>query len=301
MEAFGKAATRVSAHGGKSMAQDVAGEEFLSALRAFESGIDPAQAHWYRDNLDVSSIDYPRVRRPGRLERDPSSGAPIYERISIRQYFHTLGVLDRYDPADPSCLAGMQYRSMNAWGFVGYQFGESILIENGFYLPAVASSGLPRYYALILPDSTWAAGCTETVVELPQTERRVQSTDVNTWQGTFTGKFGLNSLEDLMQPWCQERVIRELMRRNLEVIGRDLDVSMPLQAARWRQQRELTIAGRKRSVEISLSGVLAAAHLCGAQATVRFLRSGAIAVDEKGTSIIDYMERFANMDVDLAE
>lgn len=278
-----------------------AGGQFLDALRAFESGIDPALARWYQEHLDVPMIEYAQVARPGRLKRDWESGAPMYRRISVREYFCTLGVLEDYDCSDPSSLTRMQYRSMNPWGFVGYQLGEAALMEAGFYRAAVAPvDELPKYYAMILPDATWRAGCTETLLQLPDGDRSVWATDVNTWRGVFTGKAGIHSLEDLMQPARQERVIRALMRRNIETIALNIHGTAQPPQEFWQQQREVQLADGKRSVPISLSGVLAAAHLCGAQATARFLKSGAMAADEQGTTIVDYLERFAGMSVDLS-
>lgn len=46
-------------------------QQFLDTMRAFESGIDPAKAAFYRQNLDQPVYNYAKVTAPGQIIRDP--------------------------------------------------------------------------------------------------------------------------------------------------------------------------------------------------------------------------------------
>ena len=114
-------------------------EEFRDALRAFESG-------WDRERYEAGVIQ--------DWQLDQWACGPV-------EQFHP-------DYASWSELTDaqwdvMSYRSMNSLGFVGYQFGEALLIDLGYYDDDL-------YYG------NGAAS--------------------NTWDGTWTGKNGANSHED---------------------------------------------------------------------------------------------------------
>lgn len=262
--------------------------DFLRELLAFESGIDPRKLDWYLSSWDSPAISAPQVSAPGRAIRDPHTGNLEIRRMTVRDYFAALGVGELFEPENPESLRAMQYRSMNALGFVGYQIGEAILVTTGHYTPERVTRGAQtwdRYYFGSVDPSAWRNGCRELVYRIPGTAKDIVATDVNCWRGSFTGKHGIFALADLFVPEKQERVVREIMRSNLATIReqllRDGD---PLERALER-------------VTCTASGLLAAAHLCGAFAAAEFLRSGAIGSDELGTSLARYLDQFAGYDV----
>jgi hypothetical protein len=268
---------------------------FLERLLADESGIDPARFAWYVDAYNVAAVAYPRVSVPGRVVRDERTGSCVPQQMTVAEYFTALGVADLFDPANPACLRPMQYACTNALGFVGYQIGEQTLIDAGYYRPADvrrrAWFGFCRrytsHYVGAVPDDAWRNGRTEVLYRIPGSRRSIVATDVNRWDGTFTGKNGVGSLADLKDPVRQERVMRDL-----------LDSSFARMRALFAQRRFDLDA-----VPYTWSGLLAAAHLRGAGAAVDFATNGTVSVDEFGTSIAGYVERFTGFETpyDAAE
>ncbi|WP_437907383.1 hypothetical protein WME95_05520 [Sorangium sp. So ce327] len=262
----------------------------LPALLAVESGVDLRRHAWYRSNLHEPVLRSMAVERPGRCRRDPRTGALIIEQMTVQQYFASLGVADLFDPRDPGCLASMQYRSVNALGFFGYQFGEAALVSLGVYRPRrvrVDHQGrgidVDCLYSGAVPASCWAAGRRAGLQRVEG--QMIWATDVNTWAGTFTGRHGIWTYEDCMSPASQELLVRQLLERNLcaleEVLaaaGATLDESL-----------------RRRGAD--LSGVLAGAHLCGPAAVAEYLLGGVAARDELGTTLEEYVARFAEHEV----
>ncbi|MEO0498836.1 MAG: calcium-binding protein, partial [Pseudomonadota bacterium] len=118
--------------------------------------------------------------------------------------------------------------STNSLGFVGYQFGEALLIDLGYYDDTIF----------------YGAGAA-----------------TNTWDGSWTGKNGVTTLDDFMTKGAQEVAIQEAFGHNLQIIENDL------------AQQGLTLddfvgttttyvdAGQTVTVELSLTGIMAAAHL----------------------------------------
>jgi hypothetical protein len=273
-------------------------QAFLNELLAVESGIRPELFSWYLENMDRPVLSYPKVMKPGRVVRDTFSGSPIYTLTTVREYFERLGVFSLFDSNDYNCLREMQYRSINALGFVGYQIGESILVAHGYYQPvetvkfiADRPYQLPCFYAAALSDRYWMSGRTTAVIRL-DSGATVVSTDVNEWRGCFTGKAGLNSLSDLMQPYNQDRLIEELLiesHRELRAVRHDA------KKPRDRSEHVLHPDSRKlcNTRSYTLSGLLAAAHLCGTQGVLQFLATGNTPQDEFGTSIQHYLEHFS--------
>ncbi|MFM5191547.1 hypothetical protein [Aeromonas media] len=95
-------------------------QDFLDALRNFESGINPALADFYLQNLDNPVYTYAQVTAPGRLVRDCSTGSMLSEPTTISGFFNKLGVGNIYNsatPTDAAMFRKMQYNSLNAWGF----------------------------------------------------------------------------------------------------------------------------------------------------------------------------------------
>src|SRR3990167_11539360 len=155
-------------------------------------------------------------------------------------YLQFLGVFDpargnvnsaSVDITNPDDLAMLQYHVHNTLGFLGkYQFGEPLLIDLGYYTPAATG-----YYG---------------------------STATNEWQGTWTGKNGVFSKEDFMSS-VQEVALREAFAMNMNIIegrlaqaGKSIDDFLG-------QEFNFTFQGVPKVGEISISGILASAHLQG--------------------------------------
>jgi hypothetical protein len=137
--------------------------EFFRELLAFESGLDPHLFEWYVQNQFCPVISYWRVESCGRIFRDWDTGKPIQDLITVARYFEILGVSELFNVHRVSCITDMQYRAMNPWGFFGYQLGEGILIDLGYYEPEMVSSsthgpGLPSYYVGPVDAVTWSQG-----------------------------------------------------------------------------------------------------------------------------------------------
>ncbi|MEO1193134.1 MAG: calcium-binding protein [Pseudomonadota bacterium] len=207
-------------------------EDFLDQLRAFESGVD-----WERYQAGI--ITEWQIRN--------WVGDETWEAWEVGDITWT----------------EMQYRSMNSLGFVGYQFGEALLIDLGYYQD----------------DVFYGNGAAS-----------------NTWDGTWTGKNGATSLEAFMTAEVQEPAIRDAFGYNLSVIenglaqqGKSLDDFLGTTAS-------YQSGGQTVLVELTLTGILAAAHLRGAWGTLALLQAGAVSTDENGTSILQYIEQFGGYD-----
>ncbi|MEM7677481.1 MAG: calcium-binding protein, partial [Myxococcota bacterium] len=210
-------------------------EDFLDALRAFESG-------WDRERYDAGIIvDWQLNQWAGGTVTD---FYPQYARWG--------------DLTDAEWDA-MSYRSMNSLGFVGYQFGEALLIDLGYY------------------DDDFFYG---------------NGAASNTWDGTWTGKNGATSLDAFMTAEVQDQAILDAFGYNPAVIengpahqGQSLDDFIGTTGSYVQNGQTVT-------VELSLTGILAAAHLRGAWGTLDLLQGGAVSTDEYGTSILQYIEQF---------
>jgi len=207
-------------------------EDFLAALLAFESG-------WDRDRYLSGEIVDAQLN-------DWANG-------TVTDYFPQYS--SWADLSDDEWQS-MAYRSMNFLGFVGYQFGEALLIDLGYY------------------DSDFYYG---------------NGAPTITWEGSWTGKNGVDSLEDFMTEAAQETAIREAFGHNLIIIetmlaayGESLDDYIG-------DTIDYSYSGGSGTMVVSLTGVLAGAHLRGAPAVVDFLRSGGVSIDELGTPIVQYM------------
>jgi hypothetical protein len=226
------------------------------------------------------ALTYPRVAAPGRAVRDVRTGRCIPQQMSIEQYFTALGVVELFDPNDPGCILPMQYASTNALGFIGFQLGEQALIATGYYRARVVRRrgrwGFPRscssHYVGDVPDTAWRNGRREFLYS-----ESILATDVNRWEGVFTGKHGIHTLDDLKQPELQDHVMRDVLAHN--------DACMRALFA----ERRFDIAASP----YTWPALLAAAHLRGPRATVDYVTRGIVSADEFGTPITDYLTRFA--------
>lgn len=155
-----------------------------------------------------------------------------------------------------------QYLVENSLGFMGkYQFGEPLLIDLGYYQAEI-------YY--------------------------MNGADRNNWQGAWTGKRDVDSqITFKNSPEVQEAAIREAFSLNLSRIkdaiseeGKFLDDYIG-QVKIFDQQ----------AIIISLSGLLAGAHLSGPYGVANLLLKGLVVGDEFGTSILKYVDEYGGYDI----
>ncbi len=219
-------------------------EEFRDALRAFESG-------WDRERYDAGVIqDWQLNQWAGGTVADFYPNYSSWSDLSS----------DEWD--------AMSYRSMNSLGFVGYQFGEALLIDLGYYTDDV-------YYG------NGAAS--------------------NTWDGNWTGKNGVNSLDDFTTEAAQERAIQEAFGYNLQVIETGLGYQGENLSDYLGTTRTYIDTGQEVTVTLTMTGIMAAAHLRGAWGTLSLLQGGNVSTDEYGTSILRYIDQFGGYDAPSVE
>jgi chitinase len=199
--------------------------DFLDALRAFESGVD-------YDRYLSGQITEWQIRS---WVGDANWNAWQAGQLSWRD---------------------MQYTSVNSLGFVGYQFGEALLNDLGYY----------------------------------------QGNTGNLWTGHFTGKNGVDSFATLKTD-IQEAIILDAFGYNLNVIESGLEAKgTSLDALIGTQRTYVDTNGQSVTVTLSLTGILAAAHLRGAWGTLDLLNNGSASADEYGTSILKYIQQFGAYD-----
>jgi uncharacterized protein YuzE len=214
-------------------------EDFLDALLAYESG-------WDRERYDAGIITDEQL--------DTWAGG------SVQDFYPDYSSWSELTDEEWETMA---YRSMNSYGFVGYQFGEPFLIDLGYYDD-------DEYYG--------------------------NGASTNTWDGTWTGKNGVDSLEEFMTQEAQDVAIRETFGFNLQTIeeglaaeGKSLDDYLGTTVTYGSGDSAVT-------VELTLTGILAGAHLSGAPAVISLLLNGTLANDEYGTSILQYIDQFGGYD-----
>lgn len=154
-----------------------------------------------------------------------------------------------------------QYRVENSLGFMGkYQFGEPLLIDLGYYQATI-------YY--------------------------MNGADRNNWFGSWTGKRGIRSKADFLNtPAVQEAAIREAFalnwtRLNGALAGSGRSVNDYLGRAMTFNDQ-----GVSKTVTITLSGVMAGAHLRGPYGVADLLLKGVVSADEFNTSILRYVNEY---------
>ncbi|MFV1464547.1 MULTISPECIES: calcium-binding protein [unclassified Phaeobacter] len=219
--------------------------DFRNALLAFESG-------WDRDRYNAGQISDAQLTQ--------WVGAPV---SSFYPGLSSWGQLSDTQWRD------MAYHSTNSLGFVGYQFGEALLIDLGYYQDDV-------YY--------------------------LGGDIINRWDGTWTGKNGVNSLDDFKSHAAQDTAINEAFGYNFEMLSYYLG----------RQGRSISdfvgetvtyrdVNGAMVDVTLSLTGLMAAAHLRGASGLATLLLSDTASTDEYGTSILKYVKDFGGYDSPTAD
>lgn len=163
-----------------------------------------------------------------------------------------------------------QYQFENPLSFLGkYQFGEILLIRLGYYKADV-------YYG--------------------------RGADKNYWRGTWTKKKGIDSkLKFLNSPNVQEEAIREAFR----VYWKDINDILTQQGKSINnylsQKKTFHDKGKSKTITVTLSGILAGAHLRGPDRVVDLLVKGKVSEDEFGTSILEYMEIFGGYDMRIED
>jgi hypothetical protein len=159
-----------------------------------------------------------------------------------------------------------QYQVENSLGFIGkYQFGEPLLIDLGYYQAGI-------FYT--------------------------HGADRNNWQGRWTGKQGIDSKTAFQNsPEVQEIAIREAFALNLSRIKAAL--------AKQGQSIDSYLGQVKtfngKTVTLSLSGLLAGAHLSGPYGVANLLLKGLVVGDEFGTSILKYVNEYGGYDITPAD
>lgn len=278
-------------------------DDFLSAIITYESTIAPKKSQYYTDNYNNNNaVVYQNVEYPGRVIRT-QDGSPTKSNTSIKGYFERLGIDKYYTPgsSDPKMFRQMQYSVMNYLGFIGYQFSEQDLWDLGYYTH-YDENNLPMYYSDV-PVSNWANGVRDKIMNLPG-KGEVHVTDVNTWTGTFTGKNGINSFDDVRDPDKQDYIAKDHfvdkyngMVRLLAEKGKTLNDYLG-SYIHWSECHPVLTPpeGVPDAVEITMSGLLGGAHLRGAEGVTALLVDHENRADENGTAILLYVYEFGGYD-----
>lgn len=272
--------------------------EFLDVLLIAESGLDPSRTDWYEANLDKVVLRYWAVSLSGEILRDSKTGSPILEDVTVAQYFDRLGVRDLANAINADAIRRARYAATNPWGFIGYQLGEALLLETGHYEAERVvcldeefnQISVRSFYSGDVSNCRWANGKRLTLHRPYQRSEMVLAAHVNQWRGTFTGLDGLCSLADLKTPCVQERVFIRILRHNCRKLLGLLDSGID------ELKKRLTAANAPN--RYTLSGCLAACHLCGVEGTSLYLLSGQEASDETGTTLSSYMRRFSGFSIE---
>ncbi|NEU73393.1 LysM peptidoglycan-binding domain-containing protein [Hassallia byssoidea VB512170] len=196
----------------------------------------------------------------------PGNGGGGAGKGNFQKMLEALGAFESGFPSgDPR-----QYTSENTLGFMGkYQFGEPLLIDLGYYKADV-------YYG--------------------------NGADKNYWRGTWTAKRGINSKEQFKNSReVQEAAIREAFNLNLQRVNGALGAQGQSINNYLGQQKTFNDRGASKTITISLSGILAGAHLRGPYGVADLLLKNQPSHDEYGTSILKYMEEYGGYNVQAAD
>jgi uncharacterized protein YkwD len=200
-----------------------------------------------------------------KSESKPNS-SPSLRKGNFKKMLEALGAFESGLPSgNPN-----QYKVENSLGFMGkYQFGEPLLIDLGYYKANT-------FYG--------------------------NGADKNYWRGTWTGKNGISSKEQFQNsPTVQELAIREAFKLNWERVNSALTAKGQSIDSYLGKQKTFTDKGTSKTIKISLSGVLAGAHLRGPYGVANLLLNNEVSHDEYGTSILRYMEEYGGYNVKVAD
>ncbi|MBW4507330.1 MAG: hypothetical protein KME64_12560 [Scytonematopsis contorta HA4267-MV1] len=165
-----------------------------------------------------------------------------------------------------------QYQFINPQlGFLGkYQFAEVLLKRLGYYKPKGIFYG--------------------------------GGADKNYWRGTWTGKRGINSKEKFLNsPDAQEVAIREAFSVYFQDINNILKKQKKSLNNYLGKKITFNDRGKSKTVTITLSGVLAGAHLKGPDSLAELLVKGKVSSDPFGTSIVEYVEEFGGYNTQIKD
>ncbi|NJN10765.1 MAG: type II toxin-antitoxin system VapC family toxin [Richelia sp. RM2_1_2] len=159
-----------------------------------------------------------------------------------------------------------QYKVENTLGFMGkYQFGEPLLIDLSYYKANV-------YYG--------------------------KGANKNYWRGTWTGKKGIkNKAQFLNSPRVQELAIREAFALNYRRLKDTLKQKGKSIYHFLGKKKTYKDKGKSKIITITLSGILAGAHLRGPGGVAQLLLSNKVSHDEYGTSILKYIHEYGGYSV----
>jgi hypothetical protein len=163
-----------------------------------------------------------------------------------------------------------QYQVENILGFIGkYQFGEPILIELGYYKTNI-------YYG--------------------------HGANKNYWQDKWTGKKDIDSkMKFLHSPDVQELAVREAFTLNWKLIDRTLKKQGTSLENYLGQEKTFGDGGELKTITITLSGVLAAAHLRGPYGMANLLLKNQLSHDEFSISILRHLEKYSGYDMTIED
>jgi len=117
----------------------------------------------------------------------------------------------------------------------------------------------------------------------------------NYWRGTWTGKNGINSkAEFINSPEVQEQAIREAFGVYWQDINYFMNKKGKSIESYLSQVKTFNDNGKPRKIKITLSGIIAAAHLKSPDKVVDLLVSGKVSQDPFGTSILEYLSEFGS-------
>lgn len=288
-------------------------DDFINAVWIFESDIDPAKQDFYNHYWELpTTLSYPWVFHPGRVVRDYTGKPIIRNNLTIKELFTVIGVVSLYNPDNPNPdWAKMQASVINYLGFVGFQFQESDLQTLGYYdfvkIPGPDGKGMYPVHYVDVNTGYWEADRTRFFTSDPAlvSEPTWITDTVNFVDSNFTGKNGISSNADFHDPAKQIFIIKDHFANKYQGIvdglkarGKQLPDYLNTKVYWDKLDPPVTNPpnGLPNEVTITLSGLLAGAHLRGAGGVVSLLVDGKNPQDESGTYILQYVQSYAGYD-----
>lgn len=288
-------------------------DDFINAVWIFESDIDPAKQDFYNHYWELpTTLSYPWVFYPGRVVRNSGGDPVIKDNLTIKELFTAIGVASLYDPTNPHPdWAKMQASVINYLGFVGFQFQESDLQALGYYnfvkVPGPDGTGLYPVHYVDVDTGYWETGRTIFFTSDPAlvSEPTWITDTVRFVDSNFTGKNGISSNADFHDPSKQISIIKDHFANKYQGIvdglkARGKQLSDYLNTKVYWDKLDPPVTnppnGLPNEVTITLSGLLAGAHLRGAGGVVSLLVDGKNPQDESGTYILQYVQSYAGYD-----
>ena len=241
--------------------------DFLSAIaqKFYGDGSETAWRKIYAANQATIGSDPTQLKVGMVLVIPPKDSGGSAGGTSKGNFQAMLAAMGAFESGIPDGNP-QQYQVENSLGFMGkYQFGEPLLIDLGYYQAEV-------FY--------------------------MHGADRNNWQGRWTGKRGVDSkatFKDSSE--VQEAAIREAFALNLSRIKAALAEQGQSVDGYLGQVQTFD----RKTVTISLSGLLAGAHLSGPYGVANLLLKGVVVGDEFGTSILKYVDEYGGYEVTPAD